>query len=60
VNPFDISGQAQAIHRALQMPLQERKQRIEGIRAHVREHDVSAWIAAQLADLDRWAAAAPR
>jgi trehalose 6-phosphate synthase len=60
VNPFDISGQAQAIHRALQMPLQERKQRIEGIRAHVREHDVSAWIAAQLADLDRWATPAPR
>ena len=60
VNPFDISGQAQAIHRALQMPLLERQQRIEGIRAHVREHDVSAWIAAQLADLDRWATAAPR
>jgi trehalose 6-phosphate synthase len=60
VNPFDISGQAQAIHRALQMPLLERKQRLEGIRGHVREHDVSAWIAAQLADLDRWATAAPR
>ena len=60
VNPFDISGQAQAIHRALEMPLLERKQRIEGIRAHVREHDVSAWIAAQLADLDRWATPTPR
>ena len=36
------------------------KQRLEAIRAHVREHDVSAWIAAQLADLDRWATAAPR
>jgi trehalose 6-phosphate synthase len=60
VNPFDISGQAYAIHQALQMPLLERKQRLEGIRTHVREHDVTAWIAAQLADLDRWATPAPR
>jgi trehalose 6-phosphate synthase len=60
VNPFDISGQAQAIHRALEMPLRERKERLEAIRAHVREHDVTAWIAAQLGDLDRWAAPARR
>ena len=60
VNPFDISGQAQAIHRALEMPLRERKERLEAIRAHVREHDIGAWIAGQLADLDRWAAPARR
>jgi trehalose-6-phosphate synthase len=31
----------------------ERRRRIEGIRACVREHDLGWWIAAQLADLDR-------
>lgn len=52
VNPFDLYGQAQAIHAALTMPLEERRRRLEGLRAHVRENDLSAWIAAQLADLD--------
>jgi trehalose-6-phosphate synthase len=38
------------------MPAEERADRLERIRAHVREHDLAAWIAAQLADLDRAAA----
>ena len=53
VNPFDVAGQAEALHRALSMPAAERRERIDAIRAHVREHDVAAWIEAQLADLDR-------
>jgi trehalose 6-phosphate synthase len=53
VNPFDVSGQAEAIHRALQLSAEERRARIEAIRAHVRKHDLEAWIGAQLADLDR-------
>jgi len=53
VNPFDVAGQADAIHRALTMPVDERKERLDSIRAHVREHDVAEWIAAQLEDLDR-------
>jgi len=53
VNPFDVAGQAEAIHRALTMPAGERSERLESIRAHVREHDVAEWIAAQLEDLDR-------
>jgi trehalose 6-phosphate synthase len=56
VNPFDVAGQAEAIHRALTMPAGERRERLEGIRNHVREHDVTAWIDSQLADLDRCAA----
>ena len=56
VNPFDVYGQAQAINAALTMPADERRRRLEAIRAHVREHDLAAWIAAQLADLDRVAA----
>jgi trehalose 6-phosphate synthase len=53
VNPFDVYGQAQAINTALTMPVEERQARIEGIRSCVRAHDLAAWIAAQLADLDR-------
>jgi trehalose 6-phosphate synthase len=52
VNPFDVAGQAEAIHTALQLPAQERRARIEAIRAYVREHDLEAWIGGQLADLD--------
>jgi trehalose 6-phosphate synthase len=53
VNPFDVAGQADAIHRALTMPVAERSERLESIRAHVREHDVAEWISEQLEDLDR-------
>ena len=53
VNPFDVAGQAEAIHRALELPAEERRRRLDGIRARVREHDVEAWLRAQLADFDR-------
>jgi trehalose 6-phosphate synthase len=59
VNPFDVAGQAEAIHAALEMPLQERRARLDAIQAHVREHDLGAWLAGFLADLDRVAARAP-
>jgi len=52
VNPFDVLGQAEALHRALTMPAEERRERIEAIQGHVRSHDVAAWIDALLADLD--------
>jgi trehalose 6-phosphate synthase len=53
VNPFDVAGQAEAIHTALTMGESERRARLDGIRTHVREHGVTEWIEAQLADLDR-------
>jgi len=56
VNPFDVSGQAAAIHRALGLPEEARRERLEAIRAHVHEHDQAEWIDAQLADLDAWVA----
>jgi trehalose 6-phosphate synthase len=55
VNPFDVTGQAEAIHEALELPAEERRRRLRGIRAHVRENDLAAWIAAQLTDFDRGA-----
>jgi trehalose 6-phosphate synthase len=53
VNPFDVAGQAEAIHDALEMDAAERRRRSAGLRAWIRGHDVRAWIDAQLADLDR-------
>jgi trehalose 6-phosphate synthase len=53
VNPFDLAGQADAIHRALEMDAAERRRRIEGIRARVREHDVGVWLDAELRALVR-------
>ena len=52
VNPFDVAGQAEALHAALTMRADERRLRLEGIRRHVRAHDISAWIDGQLRDLD--------
>jgi len=33
--------------------VEERRARLEAIRARVREHDVARWLAAQLEELDR-------
>jgi trehalose 6-phosphate synthase len=60
VNPFDVEGQAEAIHEALTMGEDERHRRLEAIRAHVRAHDVNEWLDLQLAALDRVAATARR
>ena len=54
INPFDVEAQADAIYAALTMPREERRARLEAIRAHVRGRDVADWLEAQLADLDRF------
>jgi trehalose 6-phosphate synthase len=40
VNPYDAQGIAQAIQRALSMPLEERIQRHEALMSRIRKHDV--------------------
>jgi trehalose 6-phosphate synthase len=52
VNPFDVAGQAEAIHEALAMEAAERRRRRQAIVAYVREHHIGRWIDTQLADLD--------
>ena len=52
VNPLDVSGQADALYVALTLEPAERRRRAGTIRDHVRTHDISEWIEAQLADLD--------
>ena len=60
INPFDVEGQANAIREALSLQREERRRRLDAIRAHVREHDVAAWVDTLLAALDRVSAAARR
>ncbi|WP_298231259.1 trehalose-6-phosphate synthase [uncultured Azohydromonas sp.] len=43
VNPYDTEATAEAIRRALQMPLQERQVRHERLLAEIRCHDVHWW-----------------
>ena len=52
INPFDVAGQARAIHSALELGEAERRRRIEGIRARVREHDLSTWLERELRALE--------
>ncbi len=53
VSPFDIAGQAEALHRALTMDAAERGRRASAIREQVRAHDVTAWLDALLGDLEQ-------
>jgi trehalose 6-phosphate synthase len=43
VNPYDIPATAQAIQRALRMPLVERQERHAALLAQIVEHDVHEW-----------------
>jgi trehalose 6-phosphate synthase len=60
INPFDVEGQAEAIHQALTLDAADRRARLDATRKHVREHDVNEWLELQLAALDRVAATARR
>jgi trehalose 6-phosphate synthase len=51
VNPFDTHGTAEAIQRALTMPLGERVERHSALMATVRRHDVHWWRNAFIAAL---------
>jgi trehalose 6-phosphate synthase len=52
VNPYDIPGTAQAIQRALQMPLAERQTRHAALLANVRKYDVHWWCGKFLQSLE--------
>jgi len=43
VNPYDVEQTAEAFHRALSMPEEERRARMAVLRARVMRHDVHAW-----------------
>jgi trehalose 6-phosphate synthase len=54
IAPTDVEGTADAIHRALTMPLEERRRRAEGLRASVEAEDVTIWFENQLTDMIRY------
>jgi trehalose 6-phosphate synthase len=43
INPYDPDGLADAIRQALEMPLDERRQRMRAMRAYLQTHDLYAW-----------------
>ena len=51
VNPYDVEGTANALARALSMPLDERKERWKKMMDHLLEFDVSRWCKDFLKDL---------
>ncbi|MDQ1674388.1 MAG: trehalose 6-phosphate synthase [Frankiaceae bacterium] len=51
--PFDIQQMADGLYEALTMPQADRARLLAAAAAQVRENDVSAWLSAQLRDLDR-------
>lgn len=44
VNPFDVEGVAEAIHRAFRMPIKERRRRMSQLRKKIRQQDIFWWI----------------
>ena len=54
IGPTDVEGTADAIHRALTMPLEERRRRAEGLRNAVESDDVASWFANQVRDMCRY------
>lgn len=44
VNPYDVSGVAQALSEALRMPADERQRRMRRLRAIVRRYDIFRWV----------------
>ncbi|MGI8477391.1 MAG: alpha,alpha-trehalose-phosphate synthase (UDP-forming) [Thermomicrobiales bacterium] len=55
IAPTDVEGTADAIHRALTMPLDERRRRSENLRRTVESDDVAKWFREQLWDIVRYA-----
>lgn len=51
VSPLDIYGTAEAMHQALTMPAEERRERAERLRSLVEGHDIVDWLNQQLATI---------
>jgi trehalose-6-phosphate synthase len=43
VNPYNVEGTAEALHRALTMPEPERRERLDALRARERTNNVNVW-----------------
>jgi trehalose 6-phosphate synthase/phosphatase len=52
VNPYDVEGTAESCYRALMMPEEERRTRLEPLRVRVQTYDVHRWAASFLEQLE--------
>jgi len=52
VNPYDVDGTAEALHRGLTMPEAERRTRMAVLRERVMQHDVHRWASSFVARLE--------
>jgi trehalose 6-phosphate synthase len=70
VNPQDVEGVAASIHRAVTMPPEERRRRMEALRKSIRKQDIFWWTETFLKaaadedlgaddDVEMWRPAAP-
>jgi trehalose 6-phosphate synthase/phosphatase len=53
VNPYDLDGTAHAIRRALDMPREERRQRMRALRGRVFDQDIHRWVTSFIEQLAR-------
>src|SRR2546425_721389 len=53
VNPYDVEDVAAAIHRAITLPVEERRERMSRMRRQVREHNIYGWAGLLLDQLAR-------
>ncbi|HLW61306.1 MAG TPA: bifunctional alpha,alpha-trehalose-phosphate synthase (UDP-forming)/trehalose-phosphatase [bacterium] len=44
INPYDVEGCADALARAIEMPVLERRRRLDRLRTDVAEHDITHWV----------------
>ncbi len=51
VNPYDVDEQADALHRALTMPDEERERRARALREIVMSNTIDDWVEAQMKDI---------
>ncbi|QPF76787.1 trehalose-6-phosphate synthase [Roseateles sp. DAIF2] len=54
VNPYHVEESADALHRAISMPLAEQRERMANMRMTVRDDNVFRWAGRMLADAARW------
>ncbi|MEO6554928.1 MAG: trehalose-6-phosphate synthase [Nitrospiraceae bacterium] len=52
VNPYDQEGMADSIRQALEMPENERRERMRQMRLHLSTHDIYHWAESCLRDVD--------
>jgi trehalose 6-phosphate synthase len=51
VSPLDVYGTAEAMHQALTMPLEERRERAERLRSLIQGQDIVDWLRQQLSTI---------